>query len=152
MPPENRDSEGRFRPGATGNAGGRPHKLRELESAIEEAHAGPKVLAVIEKLHDLAVGGDVNAAKVYLDRVLGPLRPRSDVLPPPIATTLTAERIQTAVRGLLAGQVLALAQKAQAGGLTDPELSVLKETAKSVREADRDLESLRLLESMGLGG
>jgi len=46
-------------------------------AAIADAHAAPdKVLPVLEALRTRALAGDVHAAKVYLDRVLGPVRPR----------------------------------------------------------------------------
>jgi len=50
VPPENRDAEGRFQPGVSGNPGGRPKKLRELRNAIDDAHTPEKVLAVVDKL------------------------------------------------------------------------------------------------------
>jgi hypothetical protein len=121
-----------------------------LESVIEERHIGPKVLEVIDRLHGMALAGDVQAARVYLDRVLGPVRPRPEVLPPPIANQQTTERLQTSVRRVLAGQLVALEEKAESEGLTDAELSILTETGKAVQEADRNLESLRLLESLGI--
>jgi len=69
-----RNSDGRFAIGVSGNPGGRPKRLHNLEVALAEAHDAPKVLEVVEKLRALAIAGDVQAAKVYLDRVAGPVR------------------------------------------------------------------------------
>jgi Family of unknown function (DUF5681) len=63
-----------FPPGTSGNPGGRPRKLRDLAAAIQKAHGTSEVLAVIEKLQELALAGDVAAAKLYLERTLGPVR------------------------------------------------------------------------------
>ncbi len=72
--PNNRGPGRPFPKGTSGNPGGRPQKLRSLEAALQEAHDAPKVLAVVEKLRTMAVGGDVQAARLYLDRVMGPIR------------------------------------------------------------------------------
>lgn len=62
-----------FLPGQSGNPAGRPRRLLALEAQIRELH-GPKALDVVEKLHGLAIAGNVAAAKLYLDRVLGPMK------------------------------------------------------------------------------
>lgn len=69
-----RATDGRFAPGTSGNPGGRPRRLLDLEAALQEAHDASTVLAVIEKLRAMALRGNVQAAKVYLDRVAGPIR------------------------------------------------------------------------------
>lgn len=139
-----------FPKGRSGNPGGRPRRLRELESAIEEKYVGPKTLEVIDKLYGLALAGDVQAARLFLDRVLGTVRPRPEVLPSPVPSSQTAELLQTSVRGVLAGQLAALEEKAENEGLTAAELSILTVASKAVLAADRDLENLRLLGSLGL--
>lgn len=65
---------GRFAPGVSGNPGGRPKRLLAIETALHEAHDAAKVLAVIDRLHGMAVRGNVQAARLYLDRVVGPVR------------------------------------------------------------------------------
>jgi hypothetical protein len=81
--PENRDEQGRFRPGASGNPGGRPRKLHEFHAAIDAAHgSAEQVIAVLDVIHARALRGDLQAAKLYLERVMGPARvpsQRSDV-------------------------------------------------------------------------
>lgn len=148
--PERRGPGRPFPKGTSGNPGGRPRRVRELEAAIEEAHAGPKALEVIDKLRDLALGGDVQAAKAYLDRVLGPARARADVLPIPTSDKRSLEKILTSARGLLAGQVAALEQKARDEGLTEAELSTVTEAVKAIRAADQDLVELEQFGEFGL--
>lgn len=62
-----------FLPGQSGNPAGRPKRLLSIEAEIRDLH-GPKTLEVLDRLHRSAIGGSVAAAKVYLDRVLGPPR------------------------------------------------------------------------------
>ena len=67
-----RHVDGRFTPGnaiGKGNPGNR--RQRELRAALIEAATPEKVKAIEEALHELAVGGDVAAAKVWLDHVVG---------------------------------------------------------------------------------
>ena len=63
-----------FPKGVSGNPGGRPRRLLNLEAALVEAHDTPRVLEVVDKLREMALGGDVQAARVYLDRVAGPVK------------------------------------------------------------------------------
>ncbi|HEY6854062.1 MAG TPA: DUF5681 domain-containing protein [Gemmatimonadales bacterium] len=91
---ERRRGPGRpFAPGQSGNPGGRPRKLAEIERMLDEEHRGVEHMKyVFSKLRDLALEGDekgvywkgalVNTEivhdpaymKLYLDRVLGPVR------------------------------------------------------------------------------
>lgn len=65
-------SAGRWRPGTSGNPKGRPPgsgSVGALRQAIE-AH----VPAIVERLTAAALGGDVGAARLLLERVVPPLR------------------------------------------------------------------------------
>jgi hypothetical protein len=67
---------GRFPAGRSGNPGGRPKRLAELEEAIYKA-LGDKVVGVLERLHELVHDPEVDertavaAAVAFLDRLLG---------------------------------------------------------------------------------
>jgi hypothetical protein len=76
--PRNRGPGRPFPKGTSPNPGGRSKRALGLEAALREAHDVPKVLAVVEKLHKLALAGDVQAARTYLDRVMGPVRPNDE--------------------------------------------------------------------------
>src|SRR6516164_3129532 len=70
--PNGRHVNGRFAPGnqaAVGDPGNT--RMKELRRALLECATEEKVKAVEESLHELAVGGDVAAAKVWLDHVVG---------------------------------------------------------------------------------
>ncbi|MCE5302848.1 MAG: hypothetical protein LLF97_07030 [Planctomycetaceae bacterium] len=71
--PNGRDAHGRF---AKGNAGGPGNpfarQAQHLRGALFAAVTTADLKAVVTKLVQLAKGGDVQAAKVVLDRALGP--------------------------------------------------------------------------------
>jgi hypothetical protein len=72
-PTANHDNRGRFVAGNRAAAGNPVHKkMAEHRRAILEALTDAEVVAVIRKLYDLAVGGDVAAARTLLDRLAGP--------------------------------------------------------------------------------
>ena len=65
----------KFKPGVSGNPAGRPkgqHPAHKLRNAIVES-----MPQIIENLVILAKGGDVQAAKVLLDRVCPTLKPQA---------------------------------------------------------------------------
>jgi hypothetical protein len=78
MPPILRTYAGRFPRGVSGNPGGRPKRLTDLDAAIAAANDTTKVLALLDKMRELGLAGDVSAAKVYLDRTIGPVRSTDD--------------------------------------------------------------------------
>ena len=100
--PNGRSVDGKFAPGnkhSLGHAGNR--RQRELRTALVEAATPEKVKAVEESLHELAAGGDVAAAKVWLDHVVG--RPVQAVeLAGPDGQALGMEVVMTAVLAALA--------------------------------------------------
>ena len=68
-----RDSHGRFirgNPGGPGNPFGQ--RVAQLRSALFLAVSAADLRALVRKLLQLAKGGDVQAAKVVLNRLLGP--------------------------------------------------------------------------------
>jgi hypothetical protein len=71
-----RGPNGRFLPGnrlAKGNPAAR--RAQSLRFALLRAVKPSDLTQIVEKLIQLAIGGDVQAAKLVLDRVLGPLVP-----------------------------------------------------------------------------
>jgi hypothetical protein len=56
-----------------GNGGGNPinRRMKELRHAVVEATSGEQVSQVMEAMRKAAVGGDVPAARVWLEYILG---------------------------------------------------------------------------------
>ncbi len=128
-----------FLPGQSGNPSGRPKSLVALEAQIRELH-GPLAIEVLEKLRGLALAGNVAAAKVYLERVLGPARairePLSSIPLPPdtlgmglngSSNSIDQDELDVTKRILrvIAGQVAALEAKAAEVGLMPDESAAL---------------------------
>ncbi len=68
-----RDNQGRFIKGASGNPAGRPTLAAEakLADGIKAAASAEKVAALLDKLYQQGMAGDVRASSQWLDRVLG---------------------------------------------------------------------------------
>lgn len=67
-----RDGKGRFLPGQTGNAGGRPKKLQEF-TELAQKHTPEAFEAVVDILNDpdTKPADRLRAAEMILDRALG---------------------------------------------------------------------------------
>lgn len=72
-----RDEQGRYLPGTSGNPGGRPKGSVSLVAALRrelerrQDSGQPGIEAVAARLVDLAVGGDLRAAREIADRLDG---------------------------------------------------------------------------------
>lgn len=71
---EERETNGRFPKGRSGNPGGRPRKLREVDAVLEEHRSAEGMREAFSRLREMAFAGEAGAMKLYLDRVLGPVR------------------------------------------------------------------------------
>lgn len=77
-PPAERDEQGRFVKGVSGNPNGRPKGRKnvitglkqDLEIAVREAVKPAQIHAVVSKMVELALEGNVGAGKLILDKVL----------------------------------------------------------------------------------
>ena len=100
--PNGRTQDGRFASGnaiSQGNLGNK--RMKELRRALLDCATEVKVKAVEESLHELAVGGAVAAAKVWLDHVVG--KPLQAVeVSGPDGQALGMEVVMTAVLAALA--------------------------------------------------
>lgn len=116
--------------------------MAALEAEIRETH-GPHVVEVLEKVRVVAMTGDTAAAKLYLDRVMGPARVVADPLPVAAAASrdlsgvlepLDETALTVAVRmlKLVDAQTAALEAKAASEGLTTEESSILTDHLRAV--------------------
>lgn len=94
--------KGQFKAGTSGNPAGRPKGARgRVSFAIDKALEG-KATALTDKAVELALGGDVTALRICMDRIAPVRRDRPITFPmPPIETT---DDLAKAGRALL-GQV-----------------------------------------------
>lgn len=92
----------KFKPGQSGNPKGRtPNKTPATLLRKSIAESMPEIITT---LIDLAKGGDVQAAKVLIDRVCPPLKPQAAPVSLPVNGSL-AEQGGEIIRATMAGQI-----------------------------------------------
>lgn len=76
--PVARTPDGRIAKGASGNPGGKPKALREIEAMLDREHRNvANMKTVFDTIRMLALRGDKGDsgyAKLYLERILGPVK------------------------------------------------------------------------------
>jgi hypothetical protein len=89
-----RDTAGRFLPGNT-YGGGNPHAaaVAKLRAAALAAVTTEDIHAIFRKLVDLALAGDVAAAREVLARTLGPVQQSLDVIMNQVSTGPTIQEV-----------------------------------------------------------
>ena len=66
-----------FQKGTSGNPTGRPLGVPDKRTAMRELLA-PHAAALVNKLIELALGGDVTALRICIDRLIAPVKARDD--------------------------------------------------------------------------
>jgi len=92
----------KFKPGQSGNPNGRP-KDKTPATLLRKSINGD-MPEIIRTLVDLAKGGDVQAAKVLLDRVCPSLKPQAMPISLPVNGSLT-EQGNEIIRATMSGQI-----------------------------------------------
>lgn len=108
-----RDARGRFARGAKPGPG-RERGRKEHRQAMHDAVSPEDIAGIMRTLRDLALGGDVAAARVLLDRLLGKPREQQPDLRIQLPALDSAEQVAQAVR--LVVQAVAAGQLPAADG------------------------------------
>lgn len=129
----------RFKPGRSGNPSGRPKGSRNAATLAMEALLDGQAGALTQKAIELALGGDIQALKLCMDRILPPRKDR------PITFNLpTIKTAQDAV--MVASAVLEAAAAADITPADACEISKLLDTWIKVFETSELAERLERLE------
>ncbi len=100
----------KFKPGQSGNPGGRPPNagpIGEIRKAI-----GDELPAIVAKLVEMAKEGDVQAARVLVERVVPAIKPVDFAQVIELSGTTLTEQGRSALAAMASGQI-APAQAAQ---------------------------------------
>src|SRR5690606_4735037 len=146
-PQNGRDAQGRFARGCPGGPGNpRVRRLAEAQAAIADAIEPRVIGAVMKRLAKSALEGDITAAKVLLDRVLG--RPGTEFvasdfeLPAVESADDVAKAFQSLLQHAAAGRVSAEDAARYAG--------VLELSRRAIETAELDARLKRIEEQQGL--
>lgn len=96
------NSAGRWKPGQSGNPGGRPKRIGQVRALLEH-----KREELVKKAIELALAGDVAALRLCMERLAPPLRPTTEPVEIPglaQASTLT-EKCQVIVSAVGNAQI-----------------------------------------------
>lgn len=118
----------KFMPGESGNPKGRPRGRKDRRSALRELIA-PHVPAVLDRVVQAALSGDMAAAKLLLERTVPVLRPHGELV-----------RIEMKPDATLAEHGAAIVAATLAGSLTPAEaadvLTALASQARLIESTD----------------
>jgi Family of unknown function (DUF5681) len=95
--------KGRWKPGESGNPAGRKPGAGEV--ARLRAAIGDNVPAIIERLTEAALAGDVGAARLLLERVIAPLKASEEAMPMALPGDTFAEQGRSVFAAVAAGDV-----------------------------------------------
>lgn len=92
----------KFKPGQSGNPAGRPKD--KTPATLLRKSIADDMPEIVKTLVELAKGGDVQAAKVLLDRICPPLRPQALPIALPVNGSLT-EQGSEIIKATMTGQI-----------------------------------------------
>ena len=103
---QGRNDNGQFRPGASGNPLGRPAGARNRASLAAEALLAGEAEAITQKAVELALGGDLVALRLCMERILPPARERPLRIDLPLERRADADAAMRAIlESLRAGEL-----------------------------------------------
>jgi hypothetical protein len=130
-------SSTRFKPGQSGNPAGRPKGSRNATTVALENLLDGQAEALTNKAVDLALGGDMAALRLCMDRILPPRKDRPVTFDlPPIKSAGDAAAVTSAVLVAVAAGELTPSDAAEIGKLIDSYVKAF-ETAELAERLER---------------
>jgi len=130
---------GKWAKGQSGNPSGRPKRSEPVRAEVRGSMA-ENLPAVVKKLTELALGGDVQAIRTFLERMLPPLRPEArKVTLPEVAAAKTPTEQSTLVvkamaEGVLAPDVASMIQAGLGQAVRVKEIDELEQRLRALEE------------------
>lgn len=132
----------KWQPGQSGNPKGRPPGTGEVSKL--RARIASQVPEILQKLGELAKGGDVPAAKLLLERVLPPVKP----LEAPVVLSLMEGGLANQARQTFAAAANGEVAPGQAAALINSIAAVAR--VAETEELEKRIERLEQVASLGL--
>jgi hypothetical protein len=132
-----------FRPGQSGNPNGRPKGSRNATTLALESLLDGQAKALTQKAVELALGGDLVALRICLDRILPPRKDRPVSFELPIIATIEdAPRAMAAITAAIAQGEITAAEASDVSRLVEAyvrsvEASDLAKRLRAIEEAMR---------------
>ena len=122
-----RNPQGQFVKGQSGNPAGKPTGCRNQATRIAEALLDGGVEAVTRKVMEFALDGDPTAMRLCFDRIIAPRRTRPVHLDlPPIADAADIANAMAAITAAVAAGAITPAEGAEVGTIVETHLRALE--------------------------
>jgi len=134
---KNQQRQGRGRPfqkGQSGNPAGKPRGCRSKAALLAEALFDGEAEKIVRKAIELALGGDVTALRIVLDRIVPPRRDRPVSFGlPPMLEAADAAKAMAAIADAVAVGDLTPAEAGELTKLVDTYVRAIEATDLEVR-------------------
>ena len=125
--PIERNDEGQFLPGYSGNPAGRAPGTKNRATMLAEQFLDNQSLELVQKALQLALDGDVAALRLCLARIMGPRRYRpSGFVLPPLKTAGDAAPAVAAIAASVSDGMITTSEAAELSGLVETFLRAIE--------------------------